>query len=349
MIGAFVLVAVVTIAAWAGAVSLPRPTSYASVPAFGKWIKQNSTANPGAMSGVGLVNDPRDGYVLEFGGDTVRQPGPVNNNTWAFVGGNWTKLKTSAPPPPTTYPSLAYDASLQKVVLFEFPAPGSGNNGSPETWEYSRNTWTQVHTSSSPRVGSLMTYDARTKQAVLFGNSYNQTTRAPTGTETWAFDGSNWTLLSATGLRGPKLSTIAYDPAYGTVIGVGRESFENHTVETWALESTSWKKLNMPTHAPSIAIGSALLAGQSMVYDSQQKALVLTWSECDGCYQTGVPGTEHVWAFKNGTWSHVIGTVPPISRWGYGMAYDSSDGYIVQYGGWFTNPVRDFDATWTLS
>jgi hypothetical protein len=61
----------------------------------------------------------------------------------------------------------------------------------------------------------------------------------------------------------------------------------------------------------------------------------------------GVGGSNDTWAYRNGTWTQLHPAVSPPGRAWAMMAYDSTDGYVVLFGGSNASPAfHDLSDTW---
>ncbi len=140
-------------------------------------MNPGSSPSPRAINGMMAYDTASDRIVLFGGQDASGNFG----DTWEY---NY-NLDTWAETSPETGPSgrhagaMAYDASLDRVVLFG----GIGAGASDETWIYDLDgdTWTRATTGVGPsrRFGAAMVYDTESDRLVLFGGSSG-------GSETWA-------------------------------------------------------------------------------------------------------------------------------------------------------------------
>src|SRR2546425_128061 len=118
---------------------------------------------PPPSSGNLMAYDSRSDRMILFGGYTG---GSLRNETWAydFNANTWTNKAPVVSPPNAVGQTMAYDGSLDRVIL----------NGGGQTWPYDfgSNTWTNVSTTvapSPPFGGQAMVYDSRSNRTVLFG------------------------------------------------------------------------------------------------------------------------------------------------------------------------------------
>jgi PKD repeat protein len=88
---------------------------------------------------------------------------------------------------------------------------------------------------------------------------------------------------------------------------------------TWT-NLTSWPQ-------PKVTQSSA------MAYDAADGYVLLfggVWCGATTCYYS-----NETWSYQNGVWTNLtaMAGTPPAGRFGMGLAYDSSDGYVVAFGG----------------
>ena len=158
------------------------------------WTATNPAASPSPRSNMVMVYDAARGQVVLFGGFNGSDVG----ETWVWNGTNWINV---SPAPPALSPSprddfgMAFDAALGEVILFGGSSSGVNVN---DTWAWNGTTWTPISTNTSPsaRDGQGMIYDAATSRIVMFGGS-TSTDSSTFLSDTWTFDGTNWTQLSA--------------------------------------------------------------------------------------------------------------------------------------------------------
>lgn len=172
--------------------------------ARGAWVQLHPTISPAARRVGGFAFDASDGYSLLFSGHngsslSSNHGFTVIDDTWAFVHGIWTLLKTKVNPPGRSEPSMAYDPSLGQVVLFGgyFSAPHY--HSFKDTWVFHAGTWKRVLLTVSPsqRDGSATAYDPSLGGVVIEGGqneSGNQTTLDLN--DTWVLLGNSVTSLN---------------------------------------------------------------------------------------------------------------------------------------------------------
>jgi hypothetical protein len=201
----------------------------------GVWSDLNVTGPP-TRNVAYLGYDATNGYAVLFGGFVNAPPYHYLNDTWKFVHGVWTKIRTPvAPSPRADVPDggLVYDGHDGYLVLF---GGDKGFGGTPyynDTWKFVHGSWSLLHPRSAPpaRAYDAMRYDPRSKGLVMFGGLIN---RAPTY-DTWFYSNGSWSnatpRVSPTGAQDPSL---AFDSATGRMILFGGDDSTNFFNQTWA-------------------------------------------------------------------------------------------------------------------
>ena len=113
-----------------------------------------------------IAYDAATGTVVLFSGDNGATA--IDAATWVWNGTNWHQLSPLTSPTPRAMASMAYDASLHKVVLF------GGNFGINfnETWTWNGTTWTlSPATGPCGRFAAGLAYDPIAQGEVLFGGA----------------------------------------------------------------------------------------------------------------------------------------------------------------------------------
>jgi hypothetical protein len=177
-----------------------------------------------------------------------------------------------------------------------------------------------------------MDYDYATREIVLYhalpgGSPYNVTF------QTWVFRGGDWVHLLAPGIASGFPAGMAYDPQYKGEVMVGAVSQTNHSMETWLFQNSTWRVLSTNKHPPLAAVGGG---AQSLAYDYGCACLLQVF-----------PGSswQSTWRLANGSWALLKPSSCPSERWGFGMAFDRADGYLVEFGG-ETYPSTFLNQTW---
>ncbi|MCR9248271.1 MAG: hypothetical protein NXI31_24855 [bacterium] len=217
------------------------------------WSQVTTTNTPGGLVGnpglgeVSMAYDVIGGATVLFGGELFQGIVPMPAVTLEYDGTNWTQTAPAVSPPRRSQASMCSAPLLGGVLLFggtNFNNP-PGPNGEivwNDLWVYSaqNDTWTQLNpTGPLPpaRAGASLRFDAAAQVYVMHGG-YDST---PTGTtplsDTWIFDGTSWTDVTATygAPTAPRVRFATADAPGGCDVyfGGGSAFFGPFTDETW--------------------------------------------------------------------------------------------------------------------
>jgi hypothetical protein len=265
----------------------------------------------------------------------------------------WTELTVPTAPSPRAGEGMAYDPSLNSIIMFGGCTSGFYSNLScvptNETWLYHDGAWSQVHPTTSPpaRVSPLLTYDAADGYLLLFGGASGNATRQCFN-DTWEFTGSNWVQIRTT--TAPVGCDIegAYDPADGYVVLLdsnGTYSVEPQTNATWKYLSGEWTLL-------SVGTGPSPMAQAAIDFEGTLNTTVLYggWY----CVTPSGPCNSFnvTWLYRAGVWSSTQSPGSPSNRNGEMFAYDPVLDASVLFGGrlastWYNDTWEYSDGAWS--
>ena len=195
-----------------------------------------------------------------------------------------TELHPATSPPVTFGASMAYDPATGNIVLFGGRRlTGSSYIDLADTWTWNGTNWTELHPTTSPpsRFYSSMAYDAATGNVVLFGGEQVGTSSGIPLTDTWTWNGTNWTELHpATSPTARYLAQMAYDPATGNVVLFG--GTDGYSKPMWIWNGTNWISQSFKTISND--------CWPTMAYDTALEEIVLF----GGC-GTPLPSTTWGW------------------------------------------------------
>ena len=227
-----------------------------------------ATSAPASLSQP-MAYDTQRGVSVLYGGGFTAQA-----DTWEYNGVTWTERATTGPSPRGAF-SMSYDSQRGVMVLFG----GISNlNGDllDETWEWDGVVWSQRLSVTEPQVrgGHTSAYDSVRGVTVLFGGFGGidpvQNIIILYG-DTWEWDGSDWTQVSAGGGSEPagrEGQGMAYDSQRNRVVMFGGADIANVLNDTWTWDGSSWTNLNL-SPAPSPR------EGHSMAYNSQTGSILV--------------------------------------------------------------------------
>ncbi len=275
------------------------------------WQPIDRNGQGASFTGHAVAYDPIRGRTLLFAASSPAQLLEWDGRRWSVRAGDG--------PSPRSKPSLAFDSSRDRAVLF---GGQWVSTSMADTWEWSGDSWAQVATTGpSARSGACSAYDQARQRTVLFGGGK---TSIPF-TDTWEWDGAAWLLKSSSGPGPSTVCAMAYDPSRGRVV-LFQPGF------TWEWTGGAWNLLTLT--GPAVSVGAALLA-----YDGARGSLILlsVASDIHGAH-------DQMWDLGPEGWSLRADVVIPMGRES-GMIYDSARQRIVLAGRTRANSGYD-SSTW---
>jgi len=277
------------------------------------WANMAPTAAPSPRDALAMAYDEQSDRVILFGGiGPVGATDVVSNETWAYNwnANTWTNMQPAVSPPARLGARIAYDASIDRVILF---GGHSLYTQYADTWSYDfeSNAWTELAPPSgpSPRAFHTMTYDTESALTVLFGGQFSAATFVQFN-DTWTYDGgaNSWVEMSPSSSP-PKRSAhaAAYDASSDRVLVFGGDPEGD---DTWAYDvnANAWTMVDTP--------GPSARAAHDMAYDGESDRTVVF----GGIWPYGIvtdptlKRNRETWVFTWGTgsWTMVDGPVPPV-------------------------------------
>jgi hypothetical protein len=151
-------------------------------------------------------------------------------------------------------------------------------------------------------------------------------------TETWSWDGAEWTSISNSGPRGRAHFGFVYDDTHQQILLYGGYS-DKILDDFWAWKNGEWQSINFPGPGPLSHLGMALDRDGLIIFGGSSSTS--TFSSL----------SDKTWKLTNGTWSELNLEEHPSKRGSPTMAYDPERDKIVLYGGFASNR-SELDDTW---
>ncbi|MCA8965816.1 MAG: hypothetical protein H6838_11945 [Planctomycetes bacterium] len=298
------------------------------------WTQITTAANPGALRDAAAAFHVSTGHTVLFGG------WPTLNTTWLFDGTNWTAATPSTVPPARREAAMAFDFVRGRTVMFG----GQGATGRlNDTWEWDGTSWTPVATATTPPVRTThsMAFDALRGRVVMFGGTGNPNLPS-TLTDTWEYDGSNWTqVVTAHAPSEAEQTAMCFDLQRGVCVLYGGTSFFGAPDQkTWEYDGVDWID-----RTPAVGLGPTATPGLGlmnarMVYDPLRGHAILHGGRTpNGTYP------PETWVYDGGSWV-MVSSGTPSSRTGFQMAMDINRDAVVLYGGSHGNLQTNYNETW---
>ena len=276
--------------------------------------------------------------------------------TWAVLGSpeqavaaaataplnSWTELDPAARPPELGAASMAYAASVDRVIAFGGDSSGAVVN---QTWSYdlNGNTWTRIQSRNapSPRSSATMVYVPSIDRVILFGGGGGNTPL----NDLWAYDpkAKAWTQLHPKGV--PPVARYFHSAVYVSstdkvmIYGGAGEGMQLEDIWEYDPHANSWTPYTHMATFPSPRMGQAMAYAASI-----DRVIVFGGND-------GENDLNDTWAFdpKKGAWKelHPAGDSPP-GRFRPAMAYSQASGEVILFGGeqLSNNDGLRFNDTW---
>ena len=192
-------------------------------------------------------------------------------------------------------------------------------------------TWNNLAPPELPsgRYYHAMAFDESRNQAVMFGG-FDGTRKG----DTWIWTNREWTNMAVSGPSARIKHSMVYIRSSQKILLFGGSLVDgSNSDETWEFDGVSWTKMPLSQSPPARNLAA-------MVYDSARDRVVMF-----GGFQGGpTPNLSDTWEWNGSTWEEKSPTTIPPARNGHAMAFDSSSGTAVLFGGFDTTRRGD---TWT--
>jgi hypothetical protein len=263
-----------------------------------------------------MTYDDARGVTLLFGGGN-RQRG--FGDLWAWDGTRW-RFVTSSGPSARNSVVLAFDSKRQRAVLH---GGRTADGVRDDTWEWDGTRWTErMVAGPGLRLHHHGAYDPRRDRLVVYGGLRPRDQVAEPLTDTWEWDGEQWTRRDTVGVDGFP-SAMAYDPRRGQTILVaveGRTPPDGERPSTvWAWDGSRWSRVTRTAGDPSLSPTQPLAATAAGM-------LML-----DGAMHKG--NAALTWLLAGDRWTRSEAASPTPQRVSHAMAYDTRRQRVVMFGG----------------
>lgn len=269
-----------------------------------------------------MTYDSSRGRTVLFGGSISANQFAQLGDTWEWDGSFWTQMQDIGPAPRLS-PAMDYDPGGQVCVLFGGGGVSGNITAAPlgDTWQWDGSDWTQVSESGpAARFGHAVAFDSGRNRLVLFGGQPNSGGSTYLS-DTWEFDGANWTQQEDTGPSPRTAHTMAYD-GVGRVILFGGNNANQVFDDTWAWNGQDWIQIAEfgPSARTSCAMAGAI--GNLVLYGGLGTSVATL----------ALATSADTWEFDGKLWTQRqdIGPGPLMEA---SMAFDSARATVVLFGG----------------
>ena len=250
------------------------------------------------------------------------------------MGVSWRQV-TGPHPSPRYAASLAYDAARRVFVLF---GGQSASVSYDETWIFDGASWKKMSPGHRPppRRGAAMAYDPQLKVLVLYGGLVPDRAEGTEASDTWTWDGLDWTEASADN-DGPGHRN---DPGMVTT-GDGVILFGGHMGnimyfgDAWTWGGKDWSRADRPPRPSG--------RGEPAVAWNPDESSLFVYGGL-GVRAGAGPGNRGVplgdaWSMKDGAWTQLQVAGPPTTTDANAVWDASARSAVVMFGIVCPNPV----------
>jgi hypothetical protein len=184
------------------------------------WLHRAPALSPPGRNGFALAYDSARGRAILFGGTAG---GAHFADTWEWDGTTWVQ-RANGGPAPRQLAAMAFDSVRNVTVLFGGRVNGSSPATFGDTWEWNGQFWLEHFgaTGPAPRRAHGMTFDSARGVTVMHGGSNPTSVGGGTWTDTWEWNGVQWTNRQAT-TPAATWAPLAFDGARQRVVMFGGE------------------------------------------------------------------------------------------------------------------------------
>jgi RHS repeat-associated protein len=287
------------------------------------FVAPGGFTTPAALTprdGVAMAYDPDRHVFVMFGGYDGTN---YLAQTWLYYPtasgdtGTWVQQSPAMSPPARYVASAVWDGYRHRVMIF---GGVNGANTLGDAFEWTGSTWVAMPAGPGTRWGNGLSYDSSSGQIVLFGGCRGSSILG----DTWVFDGVSQTWMQRAQAPAPAPTARCafgqtYDTATGQTLLFGGYSGAVLDSDTWSWSGSAWSQV--ATTGPS-ARDYVL-----MDYDSDAGEPVLY-----GGYNAGATYND-TWRWDGTRWDSYPGLAAPPGRYASALAYDSTDGQHMFFGG----------------
>jgi hypothetical protein len=229
---------------------------------------------------------------------------------------------------------MAYDDSRHRLVLFGGLTRDAYVG---DTWEWDGTEWTQVADIGPPaRSDCTLACDTVRQRVVLFGG-YNPAMSPPANffSDTWEWDGTEWTQIADTGPPPRQGHAMVFDSSRERLVLFGGWWQESAQSAVWLSDTWEWDEDAGWVKRQDMGPRSMY---QPRMVNTEAHTVLFGYPE-------GTSGAGLTWELNDNLWTQRQNMGPP-RRWGHNLAYDSQRDRVVLFGGWGAGALGD---TWELA
>ncbi|MFO1055153.1 MAG: kelch repeat-containing protein [Planctomycetota bacterium] len=266
--------------------------------------------------------------------------GVLSNELWRFDGTNWTLVTPlGTPPSARDWYAACWDGGRGRLVIF---GGRDGTNAAlNDTWEFDGASWIQhaPNTVPTPRRWVGLAYDAPHQRCIMFGgHDGNASSTVGYNAETWAWNGTDWTLLAPATVP-PARGRYQFSTDFlnnETVMYGGRAAAALN--DTWIWNGIDWHQV-VTAHSPgSTSTANNGLFAYAATWDLLRRRHILF----GGTQNSST--LANTWEFDGADWTMRTSASSPSGRTRPCMAFLLPSATTFLFGGFSTSAFAD---TWS--
>ncbi|MCA8955728.1 MAG: hypothetical protein KDC87_06630 [Planctomycetes bacterium] len=292
------------------------------------WSQAQPSTVPVQRYSHSLTFNHRTGRVMMFGGASVGFAF-AGSEAHEWTGSDWIITKHPTEPPLQYNPVLAFDPTLNAVVVHA----GSATVSDP-TWTWDGKIWTKLNTKTSPPIvarGWRADTDLVRRQIVMVGF---EDPDSQFGGQTWTFRNNDWALIDRFGGEYPTFASAldlnnTHDDARDEFVFLGALGRTPYTTAMWALRGDKFVRVHpktLPAHRHQPVL----------FYHPPSQRVVLM----GGYDSKGALNEVWTWDGKNWALHPLSGKTPALAGLGNAI-YDPFRNRLVAYP--FANTTWEWD------
>jgi hypothetical protein len=253
-----------------------------------------------AISTSLLATDPNSNRLELVG--CCESSGSVT--VWRWDGDAWTRVAAASTGPPFRRgAAFTWDAHLQEF-LYE------GGEDASDTWTWDGLNWRHLHPAHNPQPGAAVAvYDAAAGVTVLAVEGASAPGGSSDGlhTQTWTWNGVDWTRIPGIVpfLYGP--AAMAYDPVRGVVVLLDEAGgFGDEGSPTWTFDGSAW-------HGHEGTAGPPWDPSTQLAWDASEKRVVAVLLGDTAFPLRGVNEPAVTWSWDGTHWTQASDGAAPES------------------------------------
>ncbi|MFQ5505461.1 MAG: Kelch repeat-containing protein [Planctomycetota bacterium] len=285
-----------------------------------RWQQRLPAAFPDFFAGS-LMSAFGNGVLLLISHQLPKNAGLVSES-WTWKGKTWEKSPMREIVPKASPSAVAYDAGRDRLLMLTLAL----SQKRVDTWVITDTGFTKLSPQTSPpwnKIDNQMVYHQGLDRIVLVG------------TETWLWDGRNWSKHASSLPIGSTRKWMAYDSHRRKIV-----AYAGGLRQTWEWDDKGWVQ-RLPKTSPQAR------SDYAMAYDPGRRRTVLFGGHGDRLL------LDQTWEWDGTDWVEAKPLARPAARVGHNMAYIPAMGGILLFGGidsnnLYLNDTWSFDGkTWT--